>query len=173
MNKKTLLLYSCLALMLPTLSACAREIPTIMESVELPAAVHGHAYEAEFTLPYSIHVSPHWTIPLNSHFKIEPIHDGSGAHNRFILSNNAEKYVPEGSYEILKLHGHSGGGRSYRTHIIELPVWIFDEGDSRLKYCTRLQPKKDVLMYDCSRLNKIRAQAAQDGTFCQKFPNEC
>ncbi|MBH5329898.1 hypothetical protein H9Q10_09495 [Eikenella sp. S3360] len=160
--------YLLLSLLL--LGACRKgEPPVVNHEITLPEAVQGQGYYAEADLPFS-HLQERWTVPVNSGFTLAVLDSGGGT--RIALSHSgAQPYRELG--ETLEVDGSTGGGSLYEHHHAALYVKVHRADDPKLQQCTPLRPKPGVLMYDCSELNRRLEQARQDGTLCEKYPEEC
>ena len=152
------------------LSACrSGEPPLVKHELSLPEAVQGQGYYAEVKLPFS-HLDKRWTVPLNSGFALSSLNSGGGT--RIALSHSGTQLYHE-LEERLTLNGSTGGGSLYERHQAELYVKVHRADDPELQHCTPLRPKPNVLMYDCSAHNRRYQQARQDGTLCEKYPDQC
>ena len=160
-----------LAVALLFLSACrsSGEPPLVKHELSLPEAVQGQGYYAEVKLPFS-HLDKRWTVPLNSGFALSSLNSGGGT--RIALSHSGAQPYHE-LEERLTLNGSTGGGSLYERHQAELYVKVHRADDPELQHCTPLRPKPNVLMYDCSAQNRRYEQARQDGTLCEKYPDQC
>ena len=160
-----------LAAALLFLSACrsSGEPPLVKHELSLPEAVQGQGYYAEVKLPFS-HLDKRWTVPLNSGFALSSLNSRSGT--RIALSHSGAQPYHE-LEERLTLSGSTGGGSLYERHQAEFYVKVRRADDPELQHCTPLRPKPNVLMYDCSAQNRRYEQARQDGTLCEKYPDQC